>query len=103
MTDGNPVLALAFCGAGDMEGTFALGVDFGKGMVWDQAEPVLGTFGRHRETHSTKVMRQYLGFEGDEARSAIAESFSGPRGLSVSFDLAGAQGALAQLKKHCAI
>lgn len=56
MTDGNPVLALAFCGAGDIKGSFALGVDFGKGMVWKQPEPVLVSFGRHGEKHTMKVM-----------------------------------------------
>lgn len=109
--DGTPTLALAFCGAGAMKGQFAFGVDFGQGMIWEQPETVEVTFGTHRATHRMQVMREYLGLDGDEARSALAELvrsngeliFSGPRSLSVSFDLDSARTELEKLKQSCEI
>ncbi len=111
LADGSPVLALAFCGAGDIEGSFALGVDFGQGSVWREPEKVNVAFGTYQKDHTMQVMREYLGFEGVEAKAVIADlvkasgqlTFSGPRGLSVSFDLDGAKAELAQLKQYCDI
>lgn len=110
-SDGTPLLAMAFCGVGSTEGSFAFGVDFGQGMIWKKPEMVDVRFGTYEKSHRMQVMREYLAFEGPAAKAAIAEliaskgelTFSGPQNLSVSFDLDGAAKELAELKTLCKI
>ncbi|MFK3781417.1 TonB family protein [Agrobacterium sp. NPDC089420] len=109
LPDGTPVIAMAFCGVGATEGRFALGVDFGQGMVWKRPEKVRVAFGAYERSQMMQVMREYLGFEGNEAKTAIAQlvrsggqlTFSGPRSMSVSFDLDRAVTEMAKLRQYC--
>ncbi|MGI2035816.1 hypothetical protein ACRQ1B_25895 [Rhizobium panacihumi] len=111
LADGTPVIAMAFCGVGSTEGSFALSVDFGQGMIWKAPEMVNVRFDTYEKAHIMQVMREYLGFEGPAAKATITQlvaskgelTFSGPRDLSVSFSLDGAGEELAGLKKLCKI
>jgi hypothetical protein len=111
LKDGTPTLAMAFCGVGSTEGSFAFGVDFGKGMTWKGPEEVEVRFGDYRQVHTMQVMREYLGFEGPTAKAAIEQlvaskgrlAFFGPRNISVSFDLDGAGEVMSELKRLCKI
>jgi hypothetical protein len=111
LKDGTPTLAMAFCGVGRTEGSFALGVDFGQGMTWKGPEEVEVRFGDYRQVHTMQVMREYLGFEGSTAKAAIKQlvaskgrlAFFGPRDLSISFDLDVAGEVMTELKRLCKI
>ena len=109
LEDGTPTLVLAACGVGANEGSYVFGVDFGQGPTWTEPETVHVTFGSYRKSHRMQVMREYLNVEGTAAKGTIAAlvnssgklTFSGPRGLSLSFELDGATEELAGLKSLC--
>lgn len=109
LEDGTPAVAMGACGVGANEGSFVLGVDFGQGPTWTQPETVDVRFGSYRRSHRMEFLREYLNVEGPSAKAAIAElvtsrgdlTFSGPRGLTLSFNLDDAGEELAGLKGLC--
>lgn len=109
LPDDRILLALLICGQDKDAGTFVVGVDFGVGERWKDAQPVRVKFGSTDQTNLMQPFAEYLGFEGPTAKEIFANltrasgelEFSGPDGASATFSLDTVSAELAQIRRLC--